>query len=210
MNTQSIIQLGNHLTLNYRLNISNLMAELEPHDAKWSQYNTKKLYNHRDGLCVFNERGVTGPGPALNSLLEWNRDHGTSFTENEFNKPTEVFNTSMELQQLLSPIQNYVYRTHFLKLHPGGFFPPHRDSFSRTMNSTIRLIVPIMNCQPPHVRFILEDKTLTWEEGRMYFVNTILMHMLFNASHQPSTWLVINAECNDCTYDYITSGLSYI
>ena len=98
----------------------------------------------------------------------------------------------MCLQNFLSKIINYCVRTHFIKLPPGGYFPPHRDH-SFGLQNTFRLIVPIINVNPPNCRFILEDKTLWFEEKRMYFINTTRQHTLFNASAKSeSIWLILN------------------
>ena len=203
---QYIHQYGDQVALKLNLDCNHLLQELSQFDNEWSQYNTLKPTIRRQGLCVLNERGNVGPGPALNSLREWNKKYNTTFSESDFNKPTEVYNDSVQLQSMLGEILPYCVRTHFLRLGPGGFFPPHRDHIGKEQ-STFRLIVPISTCNPPSVRFMIEDRTLYWVEGRMYAVNTTKEHTLFNASSEDSIWLVINAKVCDETIRFVSKNL---
>ena len=72
-----------------------------------------------------------------------------------------------------------------------------------------RLIVPLKNCNPPKVNFVLEDKILNFEEGRLYFVDTVKMHYIFNASHDPSYWLVMNVKCTKESVEKVLMNLEY-
>jgi len=181
-----------------------ILDDLKHYDDKWTQYNSHKPWIPRQGLCIINEDGVNKAGPALDSLLEWNKVHGTNYTELDFNVSTPVL-TDTILNDFLSPIRQWCYRSHFLKLPPGGYFPPHRDKSWES----IRLILPLFNCNSPLTRFILEDKTLSFELGRMYFVNTLKEHTLFNASaDQDSIWLVLNYEVNDDSVKWIHRNLA--
>lgn len=202
-------QYGDQTELTLKLNVNKLLKELEPFNNKWSQYNENKPWINRHGLCVLNERGSVGPGPALNSLYEWNQVHRTNLKEVDFNKPTEVYKNSQQLQSILSDILPFCVRTHFLKLLPGGYFPPHRDHTGKEQK-TFRLIVPIQACNPPATRFMIEDKTLHWNLGQMYLLNTTKQHMLFNATlSEESIWLVINCIVCDEMIDYIETVLMH-
>ena len=185
-----ILQFGNFIQLDLCIS-DKIIDDLKIFDDSWSDYNPRtKIF--RKGLCVLNETGHVGPGPALDSLKQYNMEHGTNWNETDFNKPTELYQSSVCLQNFLSKIINYCVRTHFIKLPPGGYFPPHRDH-SFGLQNTFRLIVPIINVNPPNCRFILEDKTLWFEEKRMYFINTTRQHTLFNASAKSeSIWLILN------------------
>lgn len=181
-----------------------ILDDLKQYDDKWTQYNSYKPWIPRQGLCIINEDGINKAGPALDSLLEWNKAHGTNYTELDFNISTPVL-TDTVLNDFLSPIRQWCYRSHFLKLPPGGYFPPHRDKSWES----IRLILPLFNCNAPLARFILEDKTLTFELGRMYFVNTLKEHTLFNASSDiDSIWLVLNYEVNETSVDWLHKNLA--
>ena len=157
-------QYGDFYKIHHRLSISKIIKQLEPFKDKWSQYNTRKSSIPREGLCVFNYDGKCGPNPALDSLKEYNKLHGTNLSETDAHVPTELYHASSELQKYFEPLLGSVIRTHFLKLRPGGFFPPHRDH-TRGIQNSIRIIIPIENCSPPESNFILEDKILYMDHG---------------------------------------------
>lgn len=54
---------------------------------------------------------------------------------------------------------------------------------------------------------MIEDRTLYWEEGRMYAVNTTKEHTLFNTNSDDSIWLVINAKVCDETIRFVSKNL---
>lgn len=206
LNISQILQYGDHFRLRMNLHHS-IISDLKKFDDKWSQYNPRKPNIKRQGLCVLNERGKTGPGPALDSLKELNSENNILWNESDFDKPTELYYESNALQNLLSDKLTWCIRTHFIRLEPGGFFPPHRDH-TRGVQNTFRLIVPIENCNPPDCRFMLEDTSLYWEYFRLYFVNTTKVHTLFNASPtKNSIWLVINAKLCEESIEFIEKYL---
>ena len=69
-----ITQFGDFYQLDAEFDLDQLLHEVSAHDDKWAKYNPRKDWIKRDGLCILNERGECGPGPALDSLGEWNRD----------------------------------------------------------------------------------------------------------------------------------------
>ena len=207
---QSIFQFGNQIRLSKTVNTTRLLNDLKQFDDKWYQYNEFKYWIPRQGLCILNEDGVNKPGPAISSLIEWNNTHGTNWSEKDFVVPTPVYHACVDLQELLDPILPWINRTHILRVPPGGYFPPHRDSQKLTQN-TFRLIMPLANTETPWFRFMIEDKTLNWNNGSLYAINTTLEHTLFNAYTNPdrhSLWLVINAEMCWDMYAYVSSNLS--
>jgi len=182
------------------------MKDLESFDDKWSAYNPRKEIN-RQGLCVLNNTGITGPGPAIDSLHEYNKEHACWIKETDCNKPTELFHESKSLQTCLGDMLPWICRTHFLRLGPGGFFPVHRDHKYGVQDS-FRIIVPIKNCNTPKFVFMIEDKILNWNYGSFYVINTTKAHTLFNASMDDSVWLVINAVLCKESIDFIQAKLS--
>lgn len=204
---QDIHQYGDVYKINKRLDTKTIIKTLDTFEDKWSQYNTRKGFIPRQGLCVFNYDGVCGPNPALDSLKEYNSLHGTSLKETDANKSTELYHDSTELQNYFKPIRGSVVRTHFLRLKPGGFFPPHRDH-TRGLQNTFRMIIPILNCSPPSSNFVLENNILNMDHGYTYIINTTKLHWLFNASaNDDNIWLVINANIDKTCMDFIESGL---
>ena len=200
-----ILQFGDFIPLDVEIEHS-IKQDLKDFDHKFTKYNPRDDIP-RQGLCVINERGETGPGPALDSINQYNAEHGTDWGETSFNKTTEVYNESAALQNLLHSIKHWCVRTHFIKLQPGGYFPPHRDH-SKGIQNTFRLIVPISNVNAPHCRFMLEDTTLNFEPYKMYFINTTKQHTLFNASKKrDSMWLIVNALLCKDSIDWVIDNL---
>lgn len=207
LKVHDIHQYGDFYELNYFLDTSKILRTLKSFDRKWSQYNPRKSHIAREGLCVFNYEGRCGPGPALDSLKEYNRIHKTNVGESDCNKPTELYWESQELQNFFQPIIGSVVRTHFLRLKPGGFFPPHRDH-TRGVQNSFRIIVPIHNCDPPTSNFVLEEKILHMKQGRAYVVNTTKLHWLFNAhTYEDQIWLVVNAKIDKTCMEFIENGI---
>ena len=163
---------------------------------EWQKYNPRKDVN-RWGLSVTSSDGKFN-GIDLDSLYEYNKEHGTEYAEKDFDKPTPVLND--QIAEILKPWQGHYFRTHFLKFGPGGFFPPHRDwNYTGEPTDVFRLIMPLRNVNPPQFNFVLEDKILHWEIGRLYFIDTLRMHYLFNNSFTDSYWLVVNVDVNQDT-----------
>lgn len=173
---------------------------------EYVKYNPRKNVD-RWGLSITSlDGGVTGL-PDLDSLKEYNKEYGTSYDERSFNVPTPVLKNE-NLKNFLQPIQDKIFRSHILKLNPGGFFPPHRDYFGTKFGS-FRIIVPLVNFNPPEVSFVLEDKILNWRQGHMYFLDTAKMHYLFNCSFEPSYWLVLNLSTEEETIDFVIRNVRY-
>jgi hypothetical protein len=206
----SIKQFGDFYRLNSYFDVDQLFHDLDGFKDKWSKYNPRKDWIKRDGLCVVNESGKCGPGPALDSLGEYNRENGTSLTELDFNVPTELYKSSSELQRVVGPMLKWSIRSHFLRLPPGGYFPPHRDHVYGTQTS-FRILWPLENCNSPHFRFMLEDKTLHFDYGQCYVVDTTKTHTLFNCSTtHDSIMLVVNARLCEDSVRFVQDNLSEI
>ena len=204
---QYIYQFGDQIALNKYIDPYDMEKELKVYKDQWTQYNPRKSHIKRYALSVLNHNGKIGPGPDLDSLLEYNRIHKTDFKESDFNKPTPVWTNSKILSDFLEGIFPYCMRAHFLKLAPGGFFPPHRDHTYGKQNF-FRLLVPIANFNPPYFYFMMEEKPLYWEYGRLYVLNTTKHHALFNTSvHRDSFCFVITVQVCKESIDYVSSQL---
>jgi len=162
----------------------------------WTEENFDYVpYNPRRGIPRFGlsitslDGGVSGK-PDLDSFYAV--DPSTMPTEMDINVPTPVYEHP-EIKKLCDHFQPFVGRSHFLKIPPGGYFPPHRD-FKSTELDTFRIIVPMFNTDYPRFTFILEEKVLPWELGRAYFLNTAKAHHLFNCGDRDSYWIVLNIE----------------
>ena len=152
-----IYQFGDQIVLNKYIDEYNIQKELKVYEDQWTQYNPRKSHIKRYALSVLNHNGKISPGPDLDSLLEYNKIHKTDFKESDFDKPTPVYANSRLLPDLLKGIFPYCVRVHFLKLPPGGFFPPHRDH-NYGKQESFRMLVPIKNFNPPNFYFMMEQK----------------------------------------------------
>jgi hypothetical protein len=200
MNYETITQYGNFIELDVTTDADMLVSWAN--DFEWVKYNPRKDVN-RWGLSITSLDGRLNGVPDLDSLNEYNKENNTNYKEKDFNTPTPVLN--QQIHDILLPWQGHYYRTHFLKFGPGGFFPPHRDwNYYSGIPDGFRLIMPLRNVNPPSFNFVLEDKLLHWEIGRMYFLDTQRMHYLFNSSFSDSYWMVVNVALND---DAITKTL---
>lgn len=177
----------------------------------WTEENfIYKPYNSRDannrfGLSLTSLDGELSGVPDLDSLYEYNKEHGTSYGELDFRTFTKVFEYK-EINDIFKPIKKYIGRSHVLKIMPGGFFPAHRDYNSLNIAS-FRILIPLTDMNPNTTFFLLEDKLQTWSLGYLYFVNTAREHTLFNAGYTPSYMIVLNIELNKKTAGFILSNL---
>lgn len=204
MNYQTLTQYGNFIELDVTTDAELLVAWAN--DFDWVKYNPRKDVN-RWGLSITSLDGGLSGVPDLDSLYEYNKENNTNYKEEEFKTPTPVLNK--QIYDILKPWDGYYYRTHFLKFGPGGFFPPHRDwNYHTGTPDNFRLIMPLRNVNPPSFNFVYEDKTLHWETGRMYFLDTQRMHYLFNSSFTDSYWMIVNVELNDETIKHTLERLN--
>ena len=196
MDYRDLSQFGNQIELEVTTEAEKLVSWIDTFE--WQQYNPRKNVN-RWGLSVTSSDG-TFNGIDLDSLYEYNKEYGTTWGEKDFDKHTPVYND--QIAKILEPWKGHYYRTHFLKFGPGGFFPPHRDwNYTGEPTDTLRLIMPLRNVNPPQFNFVLDKEILHWDIGRMYFIDTLKMHYLFNNSFTDSYWLVVNADVNDATIE---------
>ena len=199
-----LASLGDVYKLTYFFDDTESFVNKTEHRYSYVRYNPRKNIQ-RYGLSVTSLDGKMNGIPDLDSLYEYNKENNTNIAEKDCNVPTQVYHEP-EMKNLLTPFEGDLFRTHILRLDPGGFFPPHRDSFKNP--ECFRLLVPLMNCNPPNTYFILDGLIITnWELGRMYFVNTIKEHTLFNASFDSSYWLVLNINLNDATVNNVLNNL---
>jgi hypothetical protein len=177
----------------YALNIFSpprqFLASIEQFRDDWKPYNPRKLIP-RTGLSITSLDGGLSGIPDLDSLREWNKARGTFLTENDISVPTPVYPF---VEAYLKPFAPWVRRSHLIQLQTGGYFPPHRDNNSLSINS-FRLFVPIENCNTPHLYFHLGTEVLRFETGRVYFIDTCLEHCLFAPTTAPVTFIVLNIE----------------
>lgn len=196
----SLVVYGDQLQLKQSMSGNRYISWTED-NFEYVRYNPRTSID-RDGLSLTSlDGGMTGI-PDLDSLHQYNAENGTSYEEKDFNVFTEAYNND-DIQGMLKPYEEFLFRTHVIKLNPGGYFPPHRD-YRRNNFDSVRLISPLRNICP----FLLEEKLLNWEQGKLYFLNTAKEHTLFNNQLEPSYWLVANVLLNENSYNTITDNFS--
>lgn len=200
----SLTQYGSVFPLTLHFRRARQYVEWTEDNFNYSQYNPRKP-NNRYGLSLTSLDGGTSGGPDLDSIPEYNRENGTDYRERDFSVITPAY--SKELQEVLQPFNPFLFRTHVLKLGPGGFFPPHRDQISELRS--FRLIIPLKNTSPPSCMFVVDGEIKQWQEGRVYFVDTVKEHTLVNASYQNSYWLVANVDLTIESFDTFINYIPY-
>lgn len=187
---------GDFLRLNQQVDVDDVLNQIKKFN--FVKYNPDRPEIPRDGLSVTSYDGGLSGYPDLHSLKDVWEQTGISYSEEECNVLTPVYNDCPEVKKMCEPWLPWLKRTHFLKLPPGGFFPDHCDGGRKASPSSFRLLVPIKNCNPPEFNFMLQSganyELLYWEYGRTYFLNTSKRHVLFNASSEDNIMLVMNIE----------------
>ena len=198
MSYSRLLTYGDVIPLRFKCNPDKLFEEVK--DFKFHQYNPRKDIP-RNGLSITSLNGELD-GIDLDSIPEYNKENNVHYTEADFNTVTDVYHKSEEVQKIVDPWKRYICRSHILHLPEGGYFPPHRDLpvFSDQQKS-MRILIPLKECNPPSMYFIHDGKTLNFEHGRAYFVNTNKMHSLF--SFRDGYMIVLNVQSNSETYGII-------
>ena len=189
---------GKKYAFNFKADLSNVIYQINKYNDKWAQYNPRKTIN-RQGLSLTSLDGTMGAGPDLDSLYEYNSLNGTKYNELSFKEFTPLYKDCFG--NTFEDIEPFIGRSHIIKLPPGGYFPIHRDSRLGQVTSTFRLILPIQNCNPPKMYFMLEDNIIHFDHGKFYFVDTCLEHTLFNSSlGSDSIFAVFNVSIEAVPY----------
>lgn len=165
------------------------MANIEPYEPEWKQYNPRKPIN-REGLSITSVDGGFSGVPDLDSLLDYNRENSTRITELDIRTPTPIFDYA---KPFMGPLEPWIRRSHVIRLPPGGYFPQHRDNQRLNIDS-FRLFVPLVGCNRDRMFFMMDDKVLSFNNGYTYFIDTCIEHTLFNPGIWTSYFIVFNVE----------------
>jgi hypothetical protein len=206
MNTANLFAcFGDVIELDFPLwNIAQVQQLLDSHEG-WKQYNPRKNIN-RQGLSVTSLDGNYSGVPDLDSLLEFNKENGTDYTELDFKIRTSIVEQIPNLQELLDLLSPDLGRCHFLRLNAGGFFPPHRDNGSSIPSKSFRIIVPLTNTESKKWVWIHEGKVLNLTPGKTYCINTTKEHSLFSFRDN-CCMLVLNVIASYKNLNAITTHL---
>ena len=197
----SLARYGDIYALKLNLDPKKVMNELKLYDSDWVAYNPRKNIL-RKGLSITSLDGGLSGIPDLDSIREYNIKHNLDLDETDFNKKTELWPL---VQDALTPFENYLGRTHFIRMDRTGCFPPHRDDYSIDVNS-FRLFIAIDGCNPPDNYFIIEEKICNFIPGKVYFINTCKEHTVFTTGSQ-STFVVANITISDESVNTVLNNL---
>jgi hypothetical protein len=161
--------------------IPSTLSILQRHSG-WQIYNPRKPGNNRFGLSITSVDGGFSGIPDLDSLREYNSEHGKSYAEHDFRTITPIVNHIPEAKAVIEDFGiDYVGRCHFLRLDKGGFFPPHRDNGRNLCPYSLRILVPLVDFTATgSYVWLQEGKPLELRSGRTYFINTTKIHSLFS------------------------------
>ena len=179
-----------------RLN-SNEIVELVEHHPSWTQYNPRKPEIRREGLSLTSLDGGMSGVPDLDSLLQYGKETGKKFSEEDFNVKTSVVEELPEIEGLIDYFEEDTGRTHFIRMASGGYFPPHRDNGFVVPPTSFRITVPLVDITPngPFV-WLIDGKPQTLLSGQTYYVNTTKSHSLFSM-YDSFYLMVMNVVCSN-------------
>jgi hypothetical protein len=200
----ALFSLGQVIPLNFKINHFHCRQELIQWKDSWQVYNPRTPKNNRFGLPYTSIDGEVIDPVSLDSLRQYNTEHGTNYNEHDFKLFTSVADTTPSLESIKSFFDGYIRRSHFLRLDAGGFFPPHRDS-QRFMD--FRVIVPIKFDKAVHY-FLINDVPIHFDEGNVYIVNTAQNHVVFSCSDSMILLVLNIALNNNSLYKCIRNTMS--
>jgi hypothetical protein len=172
-NEVSLLNIGDFEPLNIKINTSDLMSELGQFDKDWQDYLPRTdRPNNRKGLTLTTLPGKTHLDAP--SLAEASYAANRRLSELEFNHRTDVYHACRSLSPLFELFPT-LGRTFFVKSDIGGYFVPHRDHPAMPRD-VFRLVVFANNCGPLDYDWLMDDRKLQIEQGRVYYVNTRKTH----------------------------------
>jgi hypothetical protein len=151
------------------LQIPTELEKLHQVNYNWHQYNPRKPIS-RFGCSITSLDGDDKGIPDLDSVMEYNKQHGTRYSEKDFFLRTKH---SDPFDYFLNNFQ--VGRSHYIKLEAGGFFPWHRDADTETF----RVIYTVANCNSNNLIWLEDDRILKLDNHKWYYINTKKKHCLF-------------------------------
>ena len=200
---QALTRYGDVYELDIKSDVRLLNTQLEQFKNDWKIYNPRKNIR-REGLSITSLDGGLSGIPDLDSVVEYNRKNNTSLGEQDFNVKTPVY---PYVSNWLDVFEQDLGRTHLIRLNPGGFFPIHRDNTTIGIK-TFRLFIPISNCNYPIMTFLLNRRLLTFNHGSVYFMDTCLEHLVFNAGMDIDvTFIVANVRLTSRSVNTVLRNL---
>lgn len=198
----SLCNMGDIVKLKFNFNGDDVLQKIQPYSNNWCPYNVKKdKLNNRWGLPLTSHTGDVLDNYHLNSFGYMQKYHDIEMKEDNFNKPTEVYNSLPEISNIVSNFIPDIGRVHLLRIDQGGFFPPHRD-FPGPAPEYFRLLAVFGKCKPENYVHLLDGKTFYPEPGFLYFVNFQLDHSVFSFSDGLHA-LILTVKLTERTHNLI-------
>lgn len=160
----------------------------EPHMSDyWVPFQPKPgRANDRESVLIYGTEGSHPSDPC--GLSQIAKADGSRPKETDFMTPTEAKD---KLTCMHEAFDHFDFgRTFLVRLNAGGHYPPHRDHILLS-RPTFRLIGFLGDniCSP--LRWEVEDRLMTFEPNRLYYVDTRKTHRLWSSEHH-STMVVCN------------------
>lgn len=197
--------LGDVVPLNIKVDVNQFMNEISSFQNDWVDYLPRTdRPNNRKGLTLTNLPGKTHTD--VPSLAQASYAAGRRLSELEFDQKTDLYHSCHSLSGFLdswSPLG----RTFLVRSDTGGYFVPHRDHPSMPRD-VFRLIVFLNNCGPLDYDWLMEDKKLNIELGRVYYVNTRKTHRTISWVDN-SIHLILNVPFNSSNVAKIVANLQH-
>jgi hypothetical protein len=204
-NELALLNLGPFEPLNIRIDLGKYMQEIAQFNNDWVNYLPRTdRPNNRRALTLTNLPGKTHKD--VPSLAEASYAAGRRLSELEFSYPTDVFRECNSLKPFLEEWMP-LGRTFLVKSNIGGYFVPHRDHPSMPRD-VFRLIVFLNNCAPLDYDWLMDDKKLQIEQGRVYYVNTRLTHRTVSWVND-SIHLILNVPFNSENVSKVVANLQH-
>lgn len=204
-NEVALLGLGNVVPLNIKIDCNQFMRDIAPFNNDWVDYLPRTdRPNNRTALAITNLPGKTHTDNP--SLAQASYAAGRKLSETEFSSHTAVYEACHSLRPLLSQWEP-LGRTFLVKSNIGGYFVPHRDHPSMPRD-VFRLIAFLNNCGPYDYDWWMDDCKLLIEPGRVYYVNTKLMHRTVSWVND-SIHLILNVPFTTENVSKVISNLQH-
>jgi len=204
-NELALLSIGDFEPLNIKIDCDCLLEEISEFEKDWQEYLPRTdRPNNRFGLTLTTLPGKTHKDAP--SLAEASYVAGRRLSELEFHHKTDVYESCDSLSQLFARFPK-LGRTFFVKSNIGGYFVPHRDHPSLPRD-VFRLIVFVKNCGPLDYDWLMDDKKLQIEHGRVYYVNTRKTHRTISWVND-SIHLILNVPCTAENIQQVIGNLQH-
>jgi hypothetical protein len=204
-NETALLNLGNVVPLNIKIDCAAFMSEIQEFNKDWVDYLPRTdRPNNRKALSITNLPGIDHKTNI--SLAEASYAAKKRLSELDFNSPTEVYKKCSSLHNFLDQWRP-LGRTFLVKSNVGGYFVPHRDHPSMPRD-VFRLIVFLNNCNPLDYDWLMDDRKMQIEMGRVYYINTRLTHRTMSWVDD-SMHLILNVPFNSENVAKVVANLQH-